>query len=201
MENVDGTVQFIEKVLSFWKIVSNKEIKGDERHREPLKKPIESEEDESLSNLKKLGSMMKMMQGKQGKRERSLTRDTSIAFYHTCEGFIELSKNMLASGFKYILLGNFTTDYLETSFGSLRQGSGGTYFITVQNVIQKFRIEKTRLLLHLEIDVSKVNESTSHCCEKCNYVLEDEKCDIFDSLVSLEENLSHDVIMALVYIT
>ena len=32
-DNVHGTVTFLEKILSFWKIVSNKEIKGEERHR------------------------------------------------------------------------------------------------------------------------------------------------------------------------
>ena len=34
---VRGTTIFIDKMLSFWKIVSNKEIKGEERHRDPLK--------------------------------------------------------------------------------------------------------------------------------------------------------------------
>ena len=85
-----------------------------------------------------------------------------MALYQTCEGLIELSKELLKSGHTYVLLGEFTTDYLETSFGSITQGSGGTYFITVQNVIQKLHIEKTRLLLHLKIDVFELDEDIGH---------------------------------------
>ena len=144
--------------------------------------------------------MAKKMYGKQGKRVKSLTRDTSLALYQTCEGLIELSKELLKSGHTYVLLGEFTTDYLETSFGSIRQGSGGTYFITVQNVIQKLHIEKTRLLLHLKIDVFELDEDIGHKCDKCLYVLDSEKCDVFDALVHLENSVSTDVKMALVYI-
>ena len=48
---VNGTVKFIEVILSFGKIVSNKNIKGDERHRDPLKKQISSSEDGNFKIL------------------------------------------------------------------------------------------------------------------------------------------------------
>ena len=63
-----------------------------------------------------------------------------------------------------MLLGDFTTDDLENKFGSLRQSSGGTYFITVQNVLEKLHIEKTRLLLHLNVDISELNVYAGHDC-------------------------------------
>ena len=46
------------------------------------------------------------------------------------------------------MLGIFTTEYLEKEFGKLRQGSGGTYFITVQHIMEKVAIKKTKLLLN-----------------------------------------------------
>ena len=129
---VNGTVKFIEVILSFWKIVSNKDIKGDERHRDPLKKPISSSDDGNLKILMEIAAMAGKMRGKQGSRIKSLTRDNSLALEHTWNGLIELSENLLLRGQQYVLLGEFTTDYLKATFGELRQGSGGTYFITVQ---------------------------------------------------------------------
>ena len=129
---VNGTVKFIEVILSFWKIVSNKDIKGDERHRDPLKNPISSSDDGNMKILMEIAAMAEKMRGKQGSRIKSLTRDNSSALEHTCNGLIELSENLLLRGQQYVLLGEFTTDYLEATFGELRQGSGGTYFITEQ---------------------------------------------------------------------
>ena len=56
---VNGTVKFIEVILSFWKIVSNKDIKDDERHRDPLKKPISSSDDGNLKILLEIAAMAK----------------------------------------------------------------------------------------------------------------------------------------------
>ena len=75
---VRGTTIFIDKMLSFWKNVSNKEIKGKERHRDPLKKPISNAKDKNLDILRDMSQMAEKMQGKQGCRIKSLTRDTSL---------------------------------------------------------------------------------------------------------------------------
>ena len=111
------------------------------------------------------------MRGKQGSRIKSLTRDTSLALEHTCNGLIELSEILLLSGQQYVLLGEFTTDYLEATIGELRQGSGGTYFITVQNALEKLRIRKTQLLMQINPE-GVIDETTGHECEKCHYDLE-----------------------------
>ena len=42
---------------------------------EPLKKPIETEDDSNLQILNEIGEMAKKLYGKQGKRVKSLTRD------------------------------------------------------------------------------------------------------------------------------
>ena len=64
----------------------------------------------------------------QTRKPRQITSlaDTSLALEHTCNGLMELSESLLLSGQQYVLLGEFTTDYLEATFGELRQGSGGT---------------------------------------------------------------------------
>ena len=88
--------------------------------------------------------MAEKMQSRQGSRVKSLTRDTRLGIQQTCNGLIELSKCLLDDGQEYVVLGEFTTDYLETIFGGFRQGSGRAYFINVQNV-EKFRIKKAGL--------------------------------------------------------
>ena len=50
-------------------------------------------------------------------------------------------------GYDYMCLGEFTTDPLEKAFSKFRQGSGGTYFINVQQVAEKFRIQRASFRL------------------------------------------------------
>lgn len=44
---------------------------------------------------------------------KSLTRETSLAIEHTCNGLIDVSRYLLSKGFNFIMLGEFTTNYLE----------------------------------------------------------------------------------------
>ena len=44
----------------------------------------------------------------------------------------------------------FTSDHIEKEFGKLRQGCGGCYFITVQQIMENVAISKTKLLLQLD---------------------------------------------------
>ena len=85
-----------------------------------------------------------------GKRVKLLTRDTAYCLAQTCYGLVQLSKYLLDTTHQYVLLGNFTTDPLEKLFGKLRQGSGGTYFISIQQVLEKVTIYRTKLLLKFE---------------------------------------------------
>ena len=102
------------------------------------------------------------MCGKQRRRSKTLTRDTSLALEHTCNGLVKLSEFLLGLGHRYVLPGQFSMDDLEEKFGELRQGSVGKYFITVQNVIQKLQIQKMRLFLHLGVDV--LDQDVIHAC-------------------------------------
>ena len=68
------------------------------------------------------------------KRVRSLAKDTSKALEHSWTGLVELVKYFLVKSHSYVLLRKFTTNPLERAFAKLRQGSGGTYFINIQQV-------------------------------------------------------------------
>ena len=44
----------------------------------------------------------------------------------------------------------------RSTYGKLRQGSGGTSFITVQQIIEKVTVNKTKLILKLDVDIKKI---------------------------------------------
>ena len=67
------------------------------------------------------------------------------------------------------MLGKFTPDHIEQEFGKLQQGSGETHFITVQHVLEKVAISKTKLLLPLDPN-SEVFQA-GYQCEKCGFLL------------------------------
>ena len=134
------------------------------------------------------------------RRIKSLTRDTGTSIWHTCYGLVEMCKYLLKNNFIYVMLGEFSTDFIEKTFNKFRQGSGGTYFITVQNVVEKLNIEKAKLLLELKVNVSDYTINNEHLCQKCGYFRSEESCDIVNQLLKLEASLPLSTKMALFYI-
>ena len=87
--------------------------------------------------ITQFGDMCKKMISLTGKRVKQLTGDTALAIYQRCNGLVELSRHLLSTTHQYVALGKFTTDKLEKSFSKLCQGCGCTYFITVQQILEK----------------------------------------------------------------
>ena len=52
---------------------------------------------------------------------KSLTRDTSLAIKHICNDLIDVCRYLLNSRFNFVLLGEFTADYLESELGTLKK--------------------------------------------------------------------------------
>ena len=135
-----------------------------------------------------------------GKREKDLTTDTSHALSYTLNGMVDLCKHLLDTTHDFVLLGNYSTGPLEKAFGKLRQGSGGTLFLNVQQIMEKLSINKTKLLLKLNADVDNMNVNIGHECEQCGYLLDDDSAQVFDSLSELEEKVCSETMMSLVHI-
>ena len=150
---------------------------------------MSSADDERLELLLHLADTIeKMSPDKQGQRMKKLTKDSSRAFAHTCRGMVDLTKHLLETGFDYVCLGHFSSNPIEKMFGKLRQGSGGTYFINVQQVLQKVAIRKTKLCLDLNMDIDGLESVPSeHACQKCKFILNTESSNVFDNLPELEK--------------
>ena len=163
-EGIQDTVTFIQKVVKFWKIVSVKKKFMDVIRNDPLTGVIEDPNDPRLVYLKEFGDMCLKMKSKPKQRVKQLTRDTALAIHQTCYGLVELTQHLLATSHQYVALGKFTTDPLEKAFGKLRQGSGGTYFISAQQVLEKLNIQKAKLLLSLT-EMEDLPDDAGHKCE------------------------------------
>ena len=173
---------------------------ADVRHTDPLKAPISSPDDNRINILLQFGDMALNMCAEQGKRIKQLSKDTATAIHQTCYGIVDLCRHLLATSHKYVLLGQFTTDHLEKEFGKLREGCGGTYFINVQQIIEKLHIKQTSLLLSLNIDIDSFDVTSGHECASCTHVLCEEGSEIFDNLETLESSHSDATKMTLLYI-
>ena len=135
--NVNDTVIFIQLVLEWWGIVNVRMPGLGTRLNDQLRAEITEPDDPRLQTLLKFGEMALKMAGKQGKRSGQLSKDTAFGINHTCNGLVELTKDLLATSHKYVLLGMFSTDPVEKAFSKFRQGSGGTYFINAQQRIEE----------------------------------------------------------------
>ena len=133
-------------------------------------------------------------------RVRQLTTDTAKAIYQTCHGIVDLCKDLLSTSHTYVCIGKFTSDFIEKEFSKLRQGLGGTYFITVQQILEKVNMKKTSLLLSLNADVNTLDTPSGHQCSSCHYNLAEDGIEIFHNLETLENSLAIDTKMGLVHI-
>ena len=162
--DVEDTGIFLKKVITWWKVINVKALGADTRHNDPLQAVIRDPEDARLYTLLEFGDMALNMSSKQGKRVKQLSKDTAVAIHHTCYGMVELCRHLLSTTHEYVCLGIFTTDFLEKEFCKLPQGSGGTYFISVQQVIEKVRIKQASLLLSLNVDIDEFSAESGHEC-------------------------------------
>ena len=60
----------------------------------------------------------------------SLSSDTAKFLARICRGAFDLTRHLLASGNEYVMIGWVFYRSLERAVGKLRQGSGGTYFLS-----------------------------------------------------------------------
>lgn len=200
VEGVSDTAVFIMKVLTWWKILNVKSRFMDDRRNDPLQAAVSDPEDGRLDTVLQFGEMAQQMAGRQGKRQKQLTRDTAKAIHHTCNGLVSLCRHLLRTSHEYVLLGRFSTDPLEKEFSKLRQGSGGTYFINVQQIVEKTRITRAKLMLTLGADLS--GEDAGHSCSDCDFIIErnEKACEAVDNLEELETLVPSETKSALVYI-
>ena len=93
---------------------------------------------------------------------------------------------LIKFNFEYVLLGQFQSDPIEGAYGGFRQGSGGNYHISYEQILSSMTLQ--RLKLFDKLDLAYSNEHTLATC--CSSELDDKEIDLLDvvpSLADLEE--------------
>lgn len=194
------TAEFVEMVNHFWHIVSVCSPNLDNRYNDRFRAAIFARDPWQLTFLDSFAKLANFLRPVGG-RVQSLTIDTATAIANTCIGLSQLTEYLFSLGYSFVLLGKFTTDPLERQFGKYRQGSGGTYLITVRDVICQHRIDGAQLLAKsnaFAFDELRTSPAVTveHSCTRC----EDLDMSILDILPLLTDDIGDDTKDALVYI-
>ena len=88
----------------------------------------------------------------------------------------------------------------EKALSKFRQCSGGAYFINVQQVSEKFRIQKAKLQVTLNNELISSSLPSTHRCDNCEYILNIEESEMFNQLPLLESDVSKETMSNIVHI-
>ena len=113
------------------------------------------------------------MGDQQGEREKQLSKGITSFIHQTCCGIMDLTKHLLSDeGYHdYVCLGEFTTDLLEKIILQISSKDPEAYFINVQQVAEKFRIQRAKLEIALNNELVSSSEPSTHHCQNCDCVL------------------------------
>ena len=208
-----GTVIFLQQVISWWNIVNVKTPFKGVALRQEQSNPITqtSSHDPNLSFLAKFcvwldaWEELNNSENKGQMRAGKLSKETHFALRHTTSTLIKLSDYLLQyHQLKYILLGKFQTDKLESRFGVYRQMSGGNYNVSVEQVLESENKLKIVNLLSLKSSHSNV----LHITDMNTSSVEDEESsvtslDLFDGIHDevTDHELSHTDEKVMIYIS
>ena len=80
--------------------------------------------------------------------KRGLTWQTSTALIQTLKSIVALSEFLIREGvLKFILIGKLTSDPIEGRFGWYRQSCGGSYFVTMRQILEAEKKIRTLSLM------------------------------------------------------
>ena len=99
----NDTALFINKVLTWWKILNVKCLQIDKLHNDQVE--IRSPNDTQLDFIIEFVKMALNMAGSQGNHKKQLSQNITTAIHHTCNGIVSLCQHLLATRHKYVLLG------------------------------------------------------------------------------------------------
>ena len=85
--------------------------------------------------------------------------------------------------FDYVLLGQFQSDPIEGAYGGFRQGSGGNYHISYEQIISSMTLQRLKLFDTLDMPYS--NEHTQDSC--CSSELDNDEIELLDAVPCLED--------------
>ena len=177
------TEVMVRNVTKMWHILNVKMKSAGVRLNDPDRMPITDIDDPRLSYIIEMANCLNDMKSKYTHRVRSLTLDTSNALYLTLLGLVHMTKRFLTEfDFDYVLIGQFQSDPIEGEYGVFRQGSGGNYHISYEQILNSMSLQRLKLFDRLNLPYSK--EHARAIC--CSSDLDDKEIDLLDAIPSAE---------------
>lgn len=126
------SVEFVDNILSMWKILNNRNVTAHIHLNDSYRKFISSHSDPQLTHLKNMSKMFSKMVSESAeaprKRMIALTPETRESLVQTLEVIIKLCPCILKdSSVHYIVVGNLLSDTLEGEFSIYRGMFCGLY--------------------------------------------------------------------------
>ena len=120
----EDTLNFVKLITNLWKILNVKSSNIGTHKLDPLRCPINSEDDSKLHLLKSYEDLF----GNWRSSGSGLSIQTINASHLLCTCLRELSIHLMRDqGFRYVLLGQIQSDPIEKRFGTYRQMSGSNF--------------------------------------------------------------------------
>lgn len=135
---INGTRNFIEMVLTLWKMLNVKHPFKGRNLRDENCNPIRSAGDYQRVYFQRAVVCLDVWEAMCDKsRSGALTRETMSALRHTLLTMTALCKYLLQHlNFDYVLTGKFQTDCLEYRFAQYRWLAGTTYHVYFREIIE-----------------------------------------------------------------
>ena len=183
------TATFVAHVTKTWEILNIKSPREAHKLNDPNRRKFEDLNDDRFEYLQQMATSFKLMDNSiRGKRVQGLTGETSNALHQTLIGIIDLIKTLLNLDHTYVLPSKFQSDRLEKEFGIYRQGSGGNFFISAEQVINSLQLERIRLFAKLDIHMNEI--SRNGCCSNKSLFDSDEGTDLLDACFLESSNIT-----------
>ena len=154
------TADFLEIILSWWKLMNVKSTFKGIQKRDPQRDAITLENlVEKTSFLRAFVQWMSDWQEISSEDNSGLSKETFQAAKHSSESIASLAEYLLQKQkFKYFLPGKCQSDKLEGQFGQLRQMTGGNMFGSVRQFLESDRTLKIKKMAKLELTPVEIKE-------------------------------------------
>lgn len=191
LRKCDGTANFVETILNWWKIVNVSGKGQDKRFNDPYR-AVQMKDSTSLGTF--LDIFKKTPSGQGKKRVKCFTHDTKKALVHTMEGLMAVCAYLIEHAqFDYVVLRELQSDRLEGEFGVYRQSTGANNFMTCGDVFIANKRRLTRFAASFLESIETDPAVVQHICIG-DLVREDgltiEECTAGVTLTSDEESSS-----------
>ena len=149
------TANFLDTILSWWKLVNVKSQYLSCRKRDDLRSPITSENlIEKTFFFRGFVDWLQQWGENTKDSHMGLTKETFQAAKQTCEALASISEYLiLEKKFQYFLPGKCQSDKLEGRYGQLRQMSGGNLYASVRQFLESDRTLRIKNLSKLDLSM------------------------------------------------